>query len=150
MSKSTDEKVTQDLIETLEDGKTGFTEAAEKLAQTDRADLATKFHQFAAQRAQFADELRQLAARYGDQVDDGGSLAGALHRGWMTLKDALAGDDPQGVLDAAEQGEDHAKAEYEDALEADISPGLREVVRRQQREVVAVHDQVRELRNVAD
>lgn len=149
MSKSTDEKVTQDLIETLEDGKTGFTKAADKLVDSDRPDLAGRFREFADQRARLADELRRLAAQYGDHIDEDGSLAGALHRGWMAIKDAVAGDGPEGVLDAAEQGEDHAMSEYADALAADISAHLREVVERQQREVGAVHDEVRALRDRA-
>lgn len=149
MSKSTDEKVTKDLIETLEDGKAGFTKAAERLADTDRADLAPLFHGFAAQRGQFADELRQLAAQYGDAIDEEGSLAGSLHRGWMAIKDAVTGDGAEQVLGAAEQGEDHAKSEYRDALAEDLSPYLRTVVERQQRDVVSAHDEVRALRDRA-
>ena len=149
MSKSTDEKVTQDLIETLEDGKAGFTKAAEQLADTDRADLVPRFREFAAQRGRFADELRQLAAQYGDSIDEEGSLAGSLHRGWMAIKDAVTGDDAEHVLAAAEQGEDHAKSEYQDALDQELSPHLRTVVERQQREVISVHDEVRALRDRA-
>jgi len=146
---STDEKVTKDLIETLEDGCAGFTKGAEKLADTDRADLATTFRQYADQRKAFAQELRDLAAQYGDQIDEDGSLLGSLHRGWMSIKDAVAGDDPEGVLDAAEQGEDHAKSEYADALDAEISPHLREVVQRQAAAVRQAHDEVRALRDRA-
>ena len=40
---STDEKVTKDLIQTLEDGTNGFRLGAEKLSDSDRADLATRF-----------------------------------------------------------------------------------------------------------
>lgn len=149
MSKSTDEKVTKDLIETLEDGKAGFTKAAERLADTDRADLAPRFHEFAAQRGRFADELRELAAQYGDRIDEEGSLAGSLHRGWMAIKDAVTGDGAEQVLGAAEQGEDHAKSEYDDALAEDLSPYLRTVVERQQRDVVSAHDEVRALRDQA-
>ena len=72
-----------------------------------------------------------------------------FHRGWMSIRDAVAGADPDGVLDVAEQGEDHAKAEYRTALESDISAHLRQVVERQQREVIAVHDAVRSLRDRA-
>ena len=149
MSKSTDEKVTKDLIETLEDGKAGFTKAAERLADTDRADLAPRFHEFAAQRGRFADELRELAAQYGDRIDEDGSLAGSLHRGWMAIKDAVTGDGAEQVLGAAEQGEDHATSEYRDALAEDLSPHLRAVVERQQRDVVSAHDEVRALRDRA-
>lgn len=144
---STDAKVTKDLLETLEDGREGFTKGADKLADTDRPDMAATFRELAAQRARFATELRELAAQYGDQLDEDGSLLGALHRGWMSIKDAVAGDDPHGVLDAAEQGEDHAKQEYEDALRADISPHLHTVIERQAREIKVAHDTVKALRD---
>ena len=146
---STDEKVTKDLIETLEDGREGFTKGADKLADSDRADFAATFRELAAQRARFTTELRDLAAQYGDHIDEDGSMLGSLHRGWMSIKDAISGDDPQGVLDAAEQGEDHAKGEYADALKADISPHLRTVIERQAREIEVSHDTVKAMRDRA-
>src|SRR6478609_6030989 len=54
---------------------------------------------------------------------------------------------PEAVLDVAEQGEDHAKSEYEKALDADITAGLRTVVARQYTEVQQTHDIVRDLRD---
>lgn len=53
----------------------------------------------------------------------------------------------KGVLDVAEQGEDHAGKEYEKALAADISTGLRTVVERQLVDVRSAHDQVKALRD---
>ena len=47
----------------------------------------------------------------------------------MALKDALSSDDPQGVLDAAEQGEDHAVKEFQSALDADLAQDARAVGR---------------------
>lgn len=145
---STDRRVTKDLIKTLEDGKEGFARAAEKLADSDRPDLSTKMQAFSEQRARFSAELEQLAASYDDDIDEDGSVAGTIHRGWMAVKDAIAGSDPEGVLEAAEQGEDHAVSEYRDALDADISPNLRVVVERQFTEVQQTHDQVKALRNI--
>ncbi len=144
---STDKKVTKDLIQTLEDGKNGFAEAADKLAESDRPDLAASFRTLSTQRAGFSAELEQMAAAYGDDIDESGSVAAAVHRGWMTLKDALSGSDPKGVLDASEQGEDHAVKEYQKALDEDISADLRTVVARQFADIKAAHDQVRDLRN---
>lgn len=143
---STDEKVTRDLIETLEDGKKGFADAAEKLADSNRPDLSTKFREYSSQRASFSAELENMAARYGDYIDESGSTAAALHRGWIALKDALVGSDPEGVLDAVEQGEDHAVSEYEKALKEDISDELRTVVNRQFTEIKSAYDTVRSLR----
>lgn len=146
---STDRKVTKDLIQTLEDGRKGFTEAADKLEDTNRADLAPRFRELAAERAIFSAELEKMAAAYGDDVDEDGSVLAAAHRGWMSLKDVLAGSDPDGVLDAAEQGEDHAVSEYEKALKADISPDLLQTVQRQFIGIKAAHDDVKRLRDFA-
>ena len=145
---STDERVTKDLIETLEDGKDGFTRAAERLDDSDRSDLAATFREFSGQRAQFSDELRGMAANYGDRIDEDGSVAAKIHRGWMAVKDALSSSDAKGVLDAAEQGEDHAVAEYKRALgNDDLSGELRTVVQRQSVAVKQAHDTVRSLRD---
>lgn len=144
---STDYRVTKELVQILEDGKHGFDQAADKLADTNRSDLAPKFREFAQQRASFSAELEAMAAAYGDDVDEDGSFAATVHRGWMALKDALSGDDPDGVLDAAEQGEDYAVAEYEKALAEDISIDLRDTIQRQFADVKAAHDTVRNLRD---
>ncbi len=74
-------------------------------------------------------------------------MAAAAHRGWMAVKDALNGSSPSGVLDVAEQGEDHAVSEYRKALDEDISPELRAVVQRQFTVVQATHDEVKSLRS---
>ena len=144
---SKDAKVTKDLMETLEDGRKGFTQAAEKLAESDRADLAPKFRELAEQRAGFYAELEKMAAAYGDDLDEDGSVGAAVHRGWMSLKDALSGSDPDGVLDAAEQGEDHAVSEYQDALEQDISADLKQTIQRQYTAIQTAHGEVKALRD---
>ena len=91
-----------------------------------------------------------MAAAYGDDIDESGSVKGTIHRGWMAVKDALSGSDPDGILDAAEQGEDHAVDSYKKALDEDISPDLKDVLRRQMGTVQATHDQVKALRNATD
>lgn len=118
-------------MEVLEDGKQGFDHAADKLAESNRADLAPMFREFSEQRAGFAAELTTMAAAYDDEIDEHGSVKGTIHRGWMAVKDALSGSDPDGILDAAEQGEDHAVDSYKKALDEDISPELKDVLRRQ-------------------
>ncbi|MDW3218263.1 MAG: PA2169 family four-helix-bundle protein [Acidimicrobiales bacterium] len=143
---SQDKSVTKDLIETLEDGKDGFTHAAAQLSDSGHSDLAAKMRDYAQQRARFSQQLEALAAHYGDDIDENGSLVAGAHRVWMSMKDALTGSDPSAVFDVAEQGEDHAVKEYVHALEQDISPELREVVQRQLTEIRAAHDDVRSLR----
>lgn len=128
---STDEDVTKELIETLEDGKAGFAQAADKIAESDTPAMATKLRELSAQRDRFATELRSMAGAYGDDIKESGSVVAKMHRGWMSLKDAVTGSSPHAVLAAAEKGENHAVSEYEKALSDDISAGLRTVVERQ-------------------
>lgn len=144
---STDESVASDLIRTLENGKEGYDKAAEKLADSDRPDVAAKFREFAQQRAAMSDELKEIAGAYGDDVEQRTTVPGALHRGWIAVKDALTGDDAGAVIGAAETGEDHAVEEYRSALEADISSEFRPIVARQLESVQAAHDYVRSLQS---
>jgi uncharacterized protein (TIGR02284 family) len=146
---SDDEKVAKDLVETLKDGERGFASASEKLRDSDRAEWATTLQRLSEQRAGFRREIVEMGHEYGDDVDESGSAAAALHRGWISLKDALTGDDAGSVLGAAVTGEDHAVSEYEKALEKDLSSGFREVVSRQHAAIVAARNEVKALQ-VAD
>lgn len=139
---SDDEKAAKELVETLKDGERGFADAAEKLRDSDHPEWAGTLQRFSEQRAGFCREIVELGHEYGDDVDESGSVTAAMHRGWISLKDALTGDDGGSVLKAAATGEDHAVSEYEKALEMDLSPGFREVVSRQHAAVVAARDEV--------
>ncbi len=147
---SVDSRVSKDLVETLQDGRKGFADAAERLTDSDRAEWATTLRRFADQRAQFATELEQLGAAYGDDVEEDGSVAAKAHRGWMALKDALTGSKPDGVIDACVSGEDHAVSEYEDALGKDLSEGLRTVLQRQLGEIQAARAELKGLQVATD
>lgn len=142
---SNDAAVTKDLIQTLEDGKDGYSTGADKLEKDGETALAAAFRDMAATRGQMYDELQKIAASYGDSIESSGSVAAKVHRGWMALKDAVAGSDPDGVLDAAVQGEDHAVSEYEKSIAEDISPEFKAVLQRQLIEVRSARDQVKAL-----
>ena len=142
---SDDNSVAKELVETLKDGEHGFATAADKLRDSDRTEWATTLQKFSEQRADFAREIIALGHEYNEDVNEGGTVAAALHRGWISLKDALTGDDAGSVLGAAVTGENHAVSEYEKALEADLSAGFREVVTKQHAAIVAARDEVKGL-----
>lgn len=142
---SDDEKAAKELVETLRDGERGFADAAEKVRGGEHPEWAETLQRLSSQRAGFAREIVDLGHAYGDDVDESGTVAAAVHRGWISLKDALTGDDARAVLTAAETGEDHAVSEYEKALEMDLSAGFRDVVTRQHRAVVAARAEVKAL-----
>ena len=147
--ESPDEKAAKELVETLRDGENGFAKAAEKLRDSDHAEWATTLQQFSEQRAGFAREIVELGHEYAEDVDEGGTVAAAVHRGWISLKDALTGDDAGSVLGAAVTGENHAVSEYEKALEKDLSAGFREVVAKQHAAITAARDEVKSLKDAA-
>ena len=103
------------LIETLKDGQEGFRAASEDIGSS---ELKTLFSKYSLQRAQFAGELQEAVITLGDHDPaDSGSVAGAVHRGWIDLKAALMSKDEHAVLAECERGEDVAVAAYRKALE---------------------------------
>ena len=144
---STDATIASSLMQTLEDGKKGYEQGAQRLVKDGKSDLAAMFERYSKQRQDFYESLQAMAKRYGDELEESGTVAGAVHRGWLTLTDALTGADPGAVLSAAEQGEDHAVEEYEKALASELSAEFRSVVETQAAAVRAAHDEIRSLRD---
>jgi uncharacterized protein (TIGR02284 family) len=91
--------------------------------------------------------LRQVISRLGGEPQERGSIAGAVHRGWVNLKAAAAGRTDLAILEECERGEDVAKARYRKALEAQLPDDIRTIVQKQYDGVQRNHDQVRDLRD---
>jgi uncharacterized protein (TIGR02284 family) len=130
------------LIETCKDGEKGFRTAAEGLSN---GDLATLFLNYAEQRASFAAELQAEVRRLGGDPETGGSAMGAVHRGWMDIKAAVAGRDEGAVIAEAERGEDHSVKEYRQALEKSLPTTIQTIVENQYIHVRDAHDHIRAL-----
>ena len=146
---STDAQVTKDLMKVLKDGEEGFTKAAKEMSAQSHTEISSTLEKFANQRASYYADLERLAKAYGDDIEESGSLSAKLHRGWMSVKEVFSGSDAAAILDVAEQGEDHAKSVYAEALKDDISTDFRGVVQRQYEGICAAHDEVKRLRNAA-
>lgn len=134
------------LIETSKDGEYGFTKSAEHVQDP---EIRRLFVQRAAECRQAAEELRQMVAQLGGSAEDSGSAAGAVHRGWVAVKDALTGRSDRAILEETERGEDIALKHYREALKADLPPQARNLVERQYAGVERNHAQVRALREQA-
>jgi uncharacterized protein (TIGR02284 family) len=130
------------LIETCEDGAQGFQTAAEGIQDSATNQL---FRRYARERAQCAEELRAEVRRLGGNPEEGGSVSGAMHRGWMNIKSAVAGKSDAAIVAEAERGEDVAVQTYEKALQSDLPADVQSKVQRQFTQVRAAHDSVREL-----
>ena len=136
--------ILNNLVETSKDGEKGFRAAAD---DTKNGELKTLFLGRANDCAKGAAELQKKVTALGGQPEDGGTVAGALHRGWMNLKASVIERSDLAILEECERGEDVAKASYRKALEEDLPDEIREIVQHQYDGVVRNHDQVRDLRD---
>jgi uncharacterized protein (TIGR02284 family) len=147
-SSSSTRSAINNLIETCKDGQAGFRAASEHITDP---ELKSLLAEFSLQRSKFAGELQNAAIHLGDKdPEDTGSVTGALHRGWLNLKGAIAGRDPHQILAECESGEDVAVKEYLKTLELDLPGDLHDIVTDQFIKVQATHDRVKALRDAAE
>jgi uncharacterized protein (TIGR02284 family) len=132
------------LVQTAKDGAEGFKTAAEKVRDS---SLKTLFSKYATQRASYAQELQGLVSSLGEQPTERGHVTGALHRGWINLKEALSRNEDTAIVNEAEAGEDAAKKAYAEALQKTLPANVQTVVQRQYEGVLEAHDTVRNLKH---
>ena len=147
--KSTPTSTLKHLIQTLHDGQEGFKQSSENVKDS---QLKETFSKYSLQRSKFAGILESELLTLGeeDPQKEGGSVAGALHRGWIDLKGALTKKNDHAVLEEAERGEDVAVKAYKNALEQkDLPAPLRDLISSQASEVKAAHDTVKSLRDAS-
>jgi len=137
--------VLNELIETSHDGEMGYAKAAREVVEP---PLKAVFVEGAMRCREGARELEHQVREMGLEPARGGSVAGAVHRGWLGLKSRSTSRDTRAILEECERGEDYARARYEEALEeADLPSDLRTMIERQYAGVLHNHDRVRSLRN---
>ena len=134
-----------DLVETSKDGEEGFRTCADNVKNP---TLRTFFLEKAERCREGAAQLQQIVREMGGDPERSSSMAGAMHRFWVSIRSTLAGMDDHAILAECERGEDAAKTSYENALKENLPGDVRMVVERQYREVVANHNRVKELRNI--
>ena len=132
------------LIQTCKDGEDGFREAAEVV---ESSETKTFFAEKSRERSHFVGELQTLVRTLGGDPESEGTITAALHRGWMDLKTAIAGNDLHGVLVECERGEDSAKNTYREALSMKLPANVSDVVQSQYNSILTTHDVVKTLRD---
>ena len=144
MNKDNAGSVLKNVVNTARDGERGFREAAEHFKS---AELKTMAQRISSERAGFAKELEpELQSSVGKEEHPTGTAEGSLHRAWIDIKTALGGGDHT-ILEWLEQGEDHAKKVYGEAVKGNLPSAAQMIVRRQYDRVVATHDEVKRLRD---
>jgi len=127
------------LIETCKDGEKGFREAAEWISN---AFYQSLFNDYARQRGQFASRLQAQVRELGSEPDRKGSVAGAVHRGWLNLKSAIARKNDQSIIAVCRRGEEAAIENYEAALKADLPEVVMSLVESQYQVIKEQHHRI--------
>ena len=127
------------LIKTTLDSVHGYEDAAED-TDTTRASF---FRQMAQERSAVASQLQAHVASMGGDPQESSGVAGAAHRTFMNIKQAIVGNDEQAIINEVERGEDHLKERYEEALaEPDLPEYCRQAIEEAYASVRRGHDQV--------
>lgn len=138
--------VLNDLVETSKDGEYGFEQTAQHVKTPGlRETLAARSREC----RRGADELQQCIRQLGGSPDTSGTVAGAMHRGWVSVRAALSTMDDLAMLEECERGEDTAIRRYRDALQEALPDEVRAIVQRQYEGVKRNHDEVKRLRDQA-
>jgi len=125
------------LIEILEDGKLGYTNAAEHVENT---DMKHNFIQYARERALYIVELQDEINRLGKSTNtSGGGVLGSLHRAWIDIKSTFTSGDTEAIVNACITGEEAAIEKYESALKKEeIQPTQSALISKQLNGIKAV------------
>ena len=136
------------LIGTLIDSIEGYQKAA---ADTTNQRFAEMFNARAQERQQVLTKLQGTVARLGGNPEDDGTTAGAAHRGWINLKEAVLGRDDEAIVNEVERGEDYLKNKFETAMKnVDLPPEARAAVEEAWTSVRAGHDEMSALKHAID
>ena len=127
------------LIETCKDGEKGYREAADGV---ENAFYRMLFQEYSRLRTKYVSELKGQVVALGGQPDRKGSVKGAIHRGWMNLKTAIAGNDDDLIVAECKRGDELAIRQYKDALKLDLPPKVRTIVERQMNEIISTQKRV--------
>lgn len=133
------------LIGTLIDSVTGYQKAA---LDTDNRQYAEMFNARAQERQAAITKLQAAVARLGGDPTSDGTTAGAVHRGWIDLKEAVVGRNDEAIVNSVESGEDYLKEKFETALSnKDLPAEAQAAVQEAWQSVKAGHDQMSQLKH---
>jgi uncharacterized protein (TIGR02284 family) len=133
----------QELIRLARDGELGFQSAGDSLEAGDL--LRDELFSFSAQRGEFKRELESAALALGFEPASSGSIAGAAHRGWMSVRNAVSTTDRTAILAECERGEELAARKFAEASLLALPPTIAEIVRRQSRAIESTYERIRSL-----
>lgn len=131
------------LVETAQDGESGFRLAADHARSP---VLQQRFLTMATDCADSVYELQKLIKQLGTAAPRNGTACGSANQGWLWISDRRSvGGDPT-LLEFCERGAQQALGRYREELERELPAEMRQVVQRQLDGLVRNYELVRGLR----
>ena len=122
----------KELYTRLLDSRDGYEQAFERANETYFKPLLAELKQ---ERAEFAAAVRADLVKFGENVDEEGSILAGLHRSFLGLRDAVTGQDDEAIKAEIVRGEEHLKKAYDAAME-EAAPGTQQTVLAEQKRQV--------------
>ena len=139
--------VLNDLVQINNDRIEGYHRALKEL-KDDKEDLKSLFLSIIDDSTRYKNELGKEVQVLGKDIETSTSNSGKIHRAWLDIKSAFTGHDTHNILEECEFGEDATVKAYKMALDEEQLPSfIRELVSRQQSEVLDAHDEIKALRD---
>lgn len=137
-----------DLLEKNYDAEQGYKKAAEDV---DNSLLKAFLLDSSKTRYDFGHEIKEEISKLGGKPEKGTSLIADLHRKWIDLKSAVAGNNDKAVIAECEKGEKAALQDYELALKSgNLTQSAEKVVRQQFEKIKTDLVKLENLENVLD
>lgn len=134
------------LISILEDGRVGYTNAAENCEDS---NLKTEFLGIARERSLMVIQLQDEINSLGKSTDATDGPLGAIHRAWIDFKSLVTGHDNEAIINACITGEEAALDKFKDALKNDsLSASLFAVISSQLMSIEKAMAKIKAYKNI--
>ena len=121
-------KALENILAIINDGKFGYQNASDDVSD---ATLKELFHQYAQERASFAQELKNQITKIGGKASDEGDTLGALHRTWMDIKSTVSGGERDSIITTCITGEEKAIAVFDEEMKNVSQPDIVDLLSQQ-------------------
>lgn len=134
-----DVTVLNSLIETTIDSVDGYRHSAGEATNPQFAEI---FRQRAQEREQVVAKLRERVTELGGTPEEEGGLLAKAHRQFLSLRDAVTGNDDKSVIAEVDRGESYLNGKWETALADDgLSVETQRLIRDCYQSVRSGHEQ---------
>lgn len=138
----------QELLEKNYDAEKGFKKA---LDNTKNHSLKNYLKHQAVKRSRFATELDFEIRSLDAKPKESGSASASIHRAWIDLKSAIAGNDDEAILEECIRGDKASVEEYEDVLKNQRLPSkIEQVVTKQLDDIRQTLNEVKRMEDLKD